>query len=143
MHPHLSKSRLLYSDYRPSCLQNLFIILASLIQGKTVNLYDIKDEVGKIPEKHKSKSESHYRRVTRFFLKHASTSLWASVLKYGLSLIGKDTNLTYLDGTGWSIGKFKSHCLLLAVDYQGVAITFLYDLRKKSYLCNKKQCTKI
>lgn len=139
MHPHLSKFRLLYPDYRPSCLQNLFIILASLIQSKTVNLYDIKDEVGKISEKHKIKSESHYRRVTRFFLRHASTSLWASVLKYGLSLIGNDTRLTYLDGTEWSIGEFKLHCLLLAVDYKGVAIPIYFRLYNHKGVLSEKE----
>jgi hypothetical protein len=139
MHPHLDKFRLLYPDYKRACLQNLFIILASLIQSKTVNFYDLKDEVGKISENYKSKAESHYRRITRFFLKHASTSLWSSVLKYGLSLLGKDASLSYLDGTEWSIGQFKLHCLFLAVDYQGVAIPIYFRLYNHKGVLSEKE----
>jgi hypothetical protein len=106
----------------------LFIFLASLIQSKTVNLYDLKDEVGKISEKSQTKLESHYKRVTRFFLKYAKTDLWEYVLKYGTSLLFKDIKLAYLDATEWSIGKFKLHCLFLAIDYKGVAIPLYFKL---------------
>jgi hypothetical protein len=50
MHPHIDKFRLNHGNYERSAIQNLFIILGCVIQGKTVNLYDLKDEVGKSRE---------------------------------------------------------------------------------------------
>jgi hypothetical protein len=58
MHPHVHKFKNCYGNHSLSSVQNLFIFLASLIQGKTVNLYDLKDEVGKITEKYNSQSDS-------------------------------------------------------------------------------------
>jgi hypothetical protein len=128
MHPHSSKFSLLFPNFSPACRQNLFILFASLIQSKTVNLYDLKDEVGRISEKYKTKSESHYKRITRFFLQYAKTNLWECVLQYGISLLFQDVKLAYLDATEWSIGKFKLHCLFLAVDYAGVAVPVYFKL---------------
>jgi hypothetical protein len=128
MHPHVHKFKNCYGNHSLSSVQNLFIFLASLIQGKTVNLYDLKDEVGKITEKYNSQSHSHYRRLTRFFVNYSTNNLWSSVLNYGLDLLGKKLDLCYLDGTEWSIGKFKLHCLLLAVDYKGIAIPIYFKL---------------
>lgn len=139
MHPHLNKFRLYYGDYGRSTTQNLFIIIGCLIQGKTVNLYDLKDEVGKISEKCKSKSDSHYRRLTRFFTKSSTSLLWVSILNYGIDLLGKDTRLCYLDGTEWSIGKFNLHCLVLAVDYQGVAMPIYFKIYQHKGVLSQKE----
>lgn len=128
MHPHFSKFSTLFPTFGPACVRNLFILLASVIQGKTVNLYDLKDEVGKISEKHKTKSDSHYKRITRFFCQYGKTDLWECVVRYGVSLLLPDTKLAYLDATGWNIGKFKLHCLFLALDYEGIAVPVYFRL---------------
>lgn len=128
MHPHIHKFKECYGNHKLSTVQNLFIFVASLIKGKTVNLYDLKDEVGIISEKYNSQSESHYRRLTRFFTQNAISNLWSSVLSYGLDLISKDLSLCYLDATEWKIGKFKLHILLLAVDYNGVAVPIYFKI---------------
>lgn len=128
MHPHIDKFRQSYGNYSRSSVQNLFILLACIIQGKTVNLYNLKDEVGKVTEKYNVYSDGYYRRLTRFFVNHTVENLWSSVLNYGLDLLNKKSNICYLDATEWAIGKFKLHCLLLAVDYQGVAIPIYFKL---------------
>jgi hypothetical protein len=135
MHPHSSKFSLLFPGFGSFCTKNLFILFGSLIQGKTVNLYELKDEAGKISEKHQTKPESHYKRITRFFCRYGKTNLWECVLGYALTLLTASerhlfqrTRPAYLDGTEWSIGKFKLHCLFLAVDYKGVAVPVYFKL---------------
>lgn len=139
MHPHISKFSLNYGHHRLSTVQNLFILVGCIIQGKTVNLNNLKDEVGKISEKYKSKSDSHYKRLTRFFAKYSTSLLWASILNYGMDLLGKNTSLCYLDGTEWSIGSFKLHCLVLAVDYQGIAVPIYFKVYQHKGVLSEKE----
>jgi hypothetical protein len=128
MSPHIDKFRQSYGNYSRSSVQNLFILLGCIIQGKTVNLYNLKDEVGKITEKYNLCSDGYYRRLTRFFVNHSHDNLWLSVLNYSLDLLNKKPSLCYLDATEWKIGKFKLHCLVLAIDYQAVAIPIYFKL---------------
>lgn len=49
----------------------------------------------------------------------------------GISLLKYDLKQAYLDGTEWSIGKFKLHIRVirvLAIDYQGVAIPLYFSI---------------
>ena len=103
-----------------------------MIQAKTVNLQELKDEVGKICQQYQTKAEGHYRRLTRFFTSQAPTQLWFQVLKYGFYLLNDHCNerkMFYLDATEWKIGKFNFHLLLLAFHYKNVAIPIYF----KSY----------
>lgn len=128
MHTHIDKFRGYYGNYERFGIKNLFIFVGCIIQGKTVNLYNLRDEVGKISKKYQSRSESHYKRLTRFLTHYCSGDLWSSVLKYGLDLLNKDAILCYLDATEWAIGKFKLHVLVLAIDYNGVAIPIYFKV---------------
>jgi hypothetical protein len=139
MHPHSHKFSLKYGSFKPSTIQNLFIILSALIQGKTANLYNLKDEIGKIAEKYKSKPGSHYRRLTRFFLKESGTQLWSAVLEYGLSFLKMEKQIFFLDATEWQIGKFRLHCLFLAFYYQGMAIPVYFKLYEHKGVLSQKE----
>lgn len=127
MHPHVSKFSVQYGDYRLSIVKNLFIFIACLIQGKTTNLYELRNEVGKITEKCKTDTESHYKRLTRFILLNCIGNLWYYILCYGLDLLNLKLMICYLDATEWSIGTFKLHILVLAVDYEGIAIPVFFQ----------------
>lgn len=127
MHPHIPKFSVQYGNYRPSVVENLFIFVACIIQGKTTNLYELRNEVGKITEKCKSQTESHYKRLTRFILLNAFGNLWYYILRYGLDLLNLQLNICYVDATEWSIGKSKLHILVLAADYQGIAIPIYFQ----------------
>jgi hypothetical protein len=127
MHPHVSKFSVQYGNYRLSVVQNLFIFVACIIQGKTINLYELRNEVGKITEKYKTETESHYKRLTRFILLNSFGNLWYYILQYGLDLLNLKVSNCYIDGTEWYIGSFKLHILVLAVDYQGVAIPIYFQ----------------
>ena len=117
MHPHVPKFSVQYGNYRTSIVQNLFIFIGCIIQGKTTNLYELRNEVGKITEKCKTDADSHYKRLTRFMLVNSFGNLWYFILSYGLDLLNLKLLICYLDGTEWYIGSFKLHILVLAVDW--------------------------
>jgi len=125
--PHVSKFSVQYGNYRRSIVQNLFVFVACIIQGKTTNLYELRNEVGKITTKYKTDTESHYKRLTRFILLNSLGNLWYYILCYGLDLLNLPLSVCYLDGTEWYIGSFKLHILVLAVDFQGIAIPVYFQ----------------
>lgn len=139
MSPQIAQFIKNHGEFKVSTVKNLFIVLGSIIQGKTVNLYNLKDEVGKISEKYKSQPNSHYRRLTRFFAKNSLNLLWLSILNFGLYLVGNTSNVCYLDATEWSIGKFKLHCLMLVVDYHGVPIPMYFKLYNHKGVLSEKE----
>jgi hypothetical protein len=138
MHPHVHKFSRCYGNHRPSVVQNLFIFIGCIIQGKTVNLYNLRDEVGKISEKYK-KPDSYYKRLTRFLVNNALSALWSSILLYGLDLLNIDISLCYLDATEWAIGKFKLHVLVLAADYKGVAVPIYFKVYSHKGVLSEKE----
>ena len=85
------------------------------------------EAVGKITEKCKTETESHYKRLTRFVLLNSFGNLWYYILCYGLDLLNLKLSVCYLDGTEWYIGSFRLHILVLAVDYQGIAIPIYFQ----------------
>lgn len=140
MHPHIDKFTLYHGNYSRSCVQNLFIFVGCIIQAKTINLYDLRDEVGKLTEKYKSKTESHYKRLTRFLVSFSMGGLWASVLKFGLELLDKNNwSICYIDATEWNIGKFNVHTLVLAIDYQGVAVPIYFQVYSHKGVLSEKE----
>jgi Transposase DDE domain len=128
MHPHIDKFSRNYGNYRASVIKNLFIFVGCIIQGKTVNIYNLRDETGKLSEKYKTQPESHYKRLTRFLLLNSAGDLWLSILCYGLDLLDQKITISYLDATEWKIGTFKLHILMLCADYEGVAIPLYFQI---------------
>jgi hypothetical protein len=139
MTPHIAKFREHYTDIGRSVVKNLFVFIACLIQGKTVNLYNLRDEVGKITEKYKTTSGGHYKRLSRFLQANSTSKLWHYVLKYGISLLKKNIRVCYLDATEWEIGNFQLHILTLAIDYQGVAIPIYFQVYEHKGVLSEKE----
>jgi hypothetical protein len=125
---HIDKCSEIQTTFGLSAVKNMLILVGCIIQGKTVNLYDLKDEVGKIVSKHQTDALSHYKRLVRFFSGFSKGDLWSAILLWGISLLKAAIKHLYLGGTEWAIGKFKLHILVLAIDYQGVAIPFYFSI---------------
>jgi hypothetical protein len=117
------------------------MVIMAVAVFKIYSLYNLRDEVGKLTEKYKSKAESPYKRLTRFLVWYSTGSLWANVLQFGLELLNKnERTLSYLDATDWSIGKFNVHILVLSIDYQGTAIPVYFQVYShKGVLSEKKR----
>lgn len=128
MHSHISKFISKNTAIRRSVAENLFIFIACIIQGKTVNLNDLKNQVGKITKKYKTDEESHYKRLTRFLQHNRLSTLWIHALSYGLELLNQKIENCYLDATEWKIGVFHLHILVLATDYKGIAIPIYFEV---------------
>ena len=96
MHSHISKFISKNTEIRRSVAENLFIFIACVIQQKTINLNDLKNEVGKITQKHKTHEESHYKRLTRFLQYNCLSTLWIHALNYGLELLNQKFENCYL-----------------------------------------------
>jgi hypothetical protein len=82
MHSPIRKFISKNAEIRRSVAENLFIFIACIIQQKTVNLNDLKNEVGKITQKYKTDEESHYKRLTRFLQHNCLSTLWVHALNY-------------------------------------------------------------
>ncbi len=94
-----------------------------------VNLFNLRDEVGKISGKCNSKTESHYKRLTRFLCAFSTTELWLHIIDFALNLFFiKKIEYCYLDGTEWKIKRFNLHILMLSLDCQGVAIPLRFEV---------------
>jgi len=133
MHSHISKFISKNTEIRKSVAENLFIFIASIIQQKTVNLNELKNQVGKITKKYKTGEESHYKRLTRFLQHNRLSTLWVHALTYGLELLNQKIDHCYLDATEWKIGLFNCedsplHILVLATDYKGIAIPIYFEV---------------
>ena len=130
MHSHIRKFISKNAEIRRSVAENLFIFIASIIQQKTVNLNELKNEVGKITQKYKTDEESHYKRLTRFLQHNCLSTLWVHALRYGLELLHQKIETCYVDATEWQIGLFHLHILVLATDYKGIAIPIYFEVFK-------------
>ena len=128
MSPQWSKFSTQFGGVRASVVKNLFIFIGCLVQSRTVNLNRLKDDVGKIAEKSNSDTESHYKRLSRFLLFNCVGSLWYYILVFGLELLRAKIELLYLDATEWQIGRHKIHILVLAIDFEGIAIAIYFQV---------------
>ena len=116
MHSHIHKFISKNAAICRCVAENLFIFIACVIQQKTVNLNELKNQVGKITQKYKTDEESHYKRLTRFLQHNRLSTLWVYALGYGLELLNQKIKTCYLDATECQIGLLYLHILVLATD---------------------------
>lgn len=139
--PLLDKFSQLYSGYGVCAKKNVFLIVAAIVQAKTVSLYSLRDELGHLLGNKQTSAESHYRRLTRFFTDYKELNLWYLVLNFGYVLLGgAGFKYLYVDGTEWKIGSFKLHILVLAADIMGVAVPIYFKVYEhKGVLCEQER----
>jgi hypothetical protein len=120
-------------------LKTLFAIICTILVKETVNLNKLKNQLGYVVDKPDTQTDSHYRRLTRFFNdRFCRFSLWKLILKTVMNelvqRIDKRSRGLYIliDGTSWEFGQTKFHFLTLSLVYQGVSIPFFFvNLGKK------------
>ncbi len=121
---HLRKFTAIYKTYGLGAVKNLWLILALLNLGRTTNLNKLKDYVGAVLDNDKTKPESNYKRLIRFFQDHHEQVGFVSNLqRLGLASLKKSGfTKIIIDGTSWSVGDTKVHYLVLAVLVGKVAV---------------------
>ncbi len=115
--------------------------MSVIIIKETVNLNKLKNQIGIILGNETTQSDSHYRRLTRFFdaplhLK----SLWKYLLKISVEALilrlDQRGGHKYLlmDATSWEFGIIRFQFLFLSIVYEGISIPiFFVNLSKKGH----------
>ncbi len=65
--PLYSKLTKLKGKYHSSTVRNVALVLSAILQTRSVNLNKLKDDLGNLLAKNHLQSESHYKRLVRFF----------------------------------------------------------------------------
>ena len=136
----LDKSKDFAQHLSPALLNNLLIVGCSILIKETVNLNKLKNHVGLLAGNRQTKTDSHYKRLTRFFNdKTAQCKLWKWLVIWLLDYIrrwdGRSRSLYLtLDGTSWQLGSCQIHLLMLCLVYRGVSLPLLWhNLSKKGH----------
>lgn len=116
----------------PALLNNLLAVGCAILIKETVNLNKLKNHLGLLLGNRQTKTDSHYRRLTRFFTnKTALNKLWKWliiwVLDYTKRWDGRSrSGYLTLDGTSWQLGTKQIHLLVLCLVYRGVSLPLLW-----------------
>ncbi len=136
----LDKSKDFAQHLPPALLNNLLVVGCAILLKETVNLNKLKNHVGLLLGNRLTKTDSHYRRLTRFFNdKTAQYKLWKWLIVWLLEYIkrwdGRSRSLYLtLDGTSWQLGSHQIHLLVVCLVYRGVSLPLLWhDLGKKGH----------
>ena len=133
MYTHLlNKFKKIAPDWKTSQLKNTLLLVALLLEEKTVNLWKLKGSVGKLLGNTTTDSRSHYQRLKRWLWSgKANKSIWIGMLQASVNLLEKKSCCLIIDGTSWQWGGKTYHFLTLSVLYQGVSIPiWWHDLAK-------------
>ena len=136
----LDKSKNFAQHLPPALLNNLLVVGCAILLKETVNLNKLKNHVGLLLGNQQTKTDSHYKRLTRFFNdKMAQQKLWKWLIVWLLDYIkswdgrSRSVYLT-LDGTCWQLGAHQIHLLMLCLVYRGVSLPLFWcDLGKKGH----------
>ena len=136
----LDKSKDFDQHLSPALLNNLLVVGCAILLKETVNLNKLKNQVGLLLGNRQTKTDSHYKRLTRFFSdKTAQHKLWKWLIVWLLDYIkawGGRSRSMYLtlDGTNWQFGSHQIHLLMLCLVYRGVSLPLFWcDLGKKGH----------
>jgi hypothetical protein len=109
-------------EWKNSQLKNTLLMVALLLEEKTVNLWKLKGSVGKLMGNTSTDSRSHYQRLKRWLWSAREDKLWVGMLQAAAGLLEKKSRLLILDGSSWKRGGKKYHFLTLSILYRGVSI---------------------
>ena len=136
----LDKSKDFDQHLPPALLNNLLVVGCAILLKETVNLNKLKNHVGLLLGNRQTKTNSHYKRLIRFFNDTTALhKLWKWLIVWMLDYIkrwdgrSRSVYLT-LDGTCWQLGTHQIHLLMLCLLYRGVSLPLFWsDLSKKGH----------
>ena len=114
----------LYASFGLGAVKNLHLMLQLLVIGRTANLWKLKDYVGLVLGNEQVLSDSHYRRLVRFFDEMSGNEAFLLGIQRRVLRVLSRLRFTHLllDGTSWKRGGQKYHYMVLSVLAGGVAI---------------------
>lgn len=121
-----------FGGHKISTVRNLLIVCCSMLVRETACLNKLKGTVGIVLNKPETESNSHYKRLTRFFSDHAFSSLWVELLQYATQAFDELSEYLIIDGTSWKWRGKWHHYLTIGITVYGVCIPIYWvDLRKQ------------
>jgi hypothetical protein len=128
-------------DTYQTSVKNLLALVSVIIVKETVNLNKLKHQIGVVLGNENTQSESHYRRLTRFFdTPFHIKFIWKYLLKVAIETLvlrlDQRARHKYLlmDATSWEFGIIKFQFLYLSIVYEGISIPiFFVNLAKKGH----------
>jgi len=128
----LDKIKALHPEWKEGLVKNTLLVVALLLEEKTVNLWKLKGSVGKLLGNTQTDSRSHYQPLKRWLKAGlAHKGLWVVLLQASVSLLSKKSKCLIIDGTSWQAGTHTYHFLTLSVLYEGVSVPiFRLDLQR-------------
>ena len=136
----LDKSKAFDQYLPPALLNNLLLVGCAILLKETVNLNKLQNQVGLLLGNWQTTTDSHYKRLTRFFNdKTAQHKLWkwliVRLLDYIKGWDGRSRSMYLtLDGTNWRLGSHQIHLLMLCLVYRGVSLPLFWcNLSKKGH----------
>lgn len=122
-HHLLNKIKIDNPEWKAHVIKNTLLMVALILEEKTVNLWKLKSGVGKQLGTNTVDSRSHYQRIKRWFwASQSQKGMWVVILKAALSLLTKQADILIIDGSSWKSGGVCYHFLTLSLLYNGVSI---------------------
>lgn len=127
-HHLLNEFKKVVPEWKGSLIKNMLLMVALLLEEKTVNLWKLKGSVGKLLGNTETDSRSHYQRLKRWLrVGESDKSIWINMLKASVSLLRKKSQCLIIDGSSWKWGGSTYHrpaarFLALSILYKGVSI---------------------
>jgi hypothetical protein len=110
-------------EWKTSLVKNTLLVVALLLEEKTVSLWKLKGAVGKLLGNTTTDSRSHYQRLKRWLKEgERGKGLWVEMLRTALSLLSKESVCLILDGSSWKWAGKEYHFLTLSLLYRGVSV---------------------
>ena len=128
----LDKIKALHPEWKEGLVKNTLLVVALLLEEKTVNLWKLKGSVGKLLGNTETDSRSHYQRLKRWLNSGiGQKGIWVVLLQASVGLLTKKSRCLIIDGTSWQTGTHTYHFLTLSVLYEGVSVPiFWLDLKR-------------
>jgi hypothetical protein len=120
-----------FGNHKKTSIRNLLMIACSMLIKETVCLNKLKGVMGTFTGKTQVSPSSHYKRLIRFFDKHAFSPLWLQILGYSMLAFDEVSEYLIIDGTSWKWRGEWHHYLTIGIVIYNVCIPiFWVDLRK-------------
>jgi hypothetical protein len=126
-HHLLDKIKQEKPEWKASLVKNTLLVVALLLEEKTVSLWKLKGSVGKLLGNTQTDSRSHYQRLKRWLKEgEKGKGLWVEMLRAAVSLLSKESVCLILDGSSWKWGGKEYHFLTLSLLYKGVSVPIFW-----------------
>ena len=154
--PLTAQVKIKYSDLPAAWIDTAWTIIYCMLLGQTTNLARLKDHLPFVLDNDKArrtKPQSNYKRLTRFFeplveryphyelrLRELLAELTLRILASDPQLRSKIGRILLLDGTEWKVRGSNIQFLTLAILFDGVAIPIAFvDLEKIGHSSQKER----